>query len=246
MKNEVSYFIEKYILNRGIKKIQGLKYNYLNNLNKMIDNAKDFERPDGYSLLDDECYLIEHFEFDASVQDEKFSSQLRKKEAMLDKEATKILNCKIKESTDAQNCFMNNSNIAVNVSKDTYIKNLLRVFEEHSDNYIEYIDNLNGKGIKRDKFNLCFFIEDKTILGAYYDTGDPFVILTTKEFVDVWKAHENVKMIFFAIEGNGKRECYYVERESFIELEFPSINDVNLLITNSAQVLSMAIKIKTN
>ena len=238
-KREISNFIDKYLLKNVI--CLNILEDKIPLLNQILENAQDFERPDGYSVVNDDCYIIEHFEFDPYRQ-KKRSSQLREEEFL-----NKNKNEKIFESLGLKNgsgYFYKkvNSEIILESSKAYYINNLTRVFNEHSINKDEYIKRLKENGIVFKNYYLIFFIEDKTILGSYsYGNNKPFNIFLTKEINDLWNMNSGVDYVFLGLNGVNGCPCFFMDRLINQKLQFESIENQNIFITNRAQVMESQI-----
>ena len=64
-KREVESFLNEYGVDR-VKLSDDIDLNESVMLSKVLHNVVDSERPDGYSIVDDKYYIVEHFQFDAS------------------------------------------------------------------------------------------------------------------------------------------------------------------------------------
>ena len=84
MKKEFSEFINKYLMDRDLVYSDLMSLNDVKNIIHIIFEGKDYEHPDGYSTVDNELYMIEHFQFDSSV--ELKGSSLMINENLIEKE----------------------------------------------------------------------------------------------------------------------------------------------------------------
>ncbi len=99
---------------------------------KNIGKINEFERPDGFIIIDDMLYGIEHFEFDSS----KFIK--RKKVQKIDKKLGRIgqlLN------SYPDNTFYQDE-VNSNISIEQYFENLLRNYQNHYEKIDSYLDNI--------------------------------------------------------------------------------------------------------
>ncbi len=238
MKKEVTKFIDKYLN----KKVFILSNEVLTcNIHDIINNAVDFERPDGYAIIENQCLIIEHFEFDPYIHKKK-SSEFRKVESDNERLQKKLFEkTNYIDETDYEYKMMKSS-ITVHASKNDYIHNLERCFKSHANKYKYYQDNIKSQINDLSADHMCFFIEDKTIFGSYYkESQTPFLITCTKEFIELWEKYDFVDYIFIGLDGISSKPCYCLERHSLINKKFLSINEMDIIITDSAQVISSQI-----
>lgn len=176
-------------------------------LQKIVDNlckVEPFERPDMIVPIDEKILAIEHFEFDASSQSNKGSTDKRKL-AERNREFDKLISdtCNSDElliSTTCSDCLY---------SPDYYIENFKRAFLNHLNKVEEYKTHLlNEQRIKTvDDIIVCFFIVDTTPLGCYYleDGGmKSFIAFQVKECLDLISQAKEVNCFLFG-QFDGKK-----------------------------------------
>ena len=228
-KHEVIDFIRKYLTEEFF--VEGsFKRDEVELIQSIICNAKYIEnfRPDGFSIINDDIYPIEHFQFDASI--EKKGSQLSKEEALVDKKVNE-LNKTFSFQIDTKS------------EKGAYIFNLIHHFEEHAKKVNDYKNNISEEFPDKKIKDMVFFIEDKTIFGAVYQDMKPFDIIQTKEFSDVWKKYPEVKYIFLAGTCLNKKYCKVCKIDNLKD-NYRSINDCGIIIMNSAHGINVTEEIK--
>lgn len=150
---------------------------------KSLKQINEFERPDGFIILEDTLYLIEHFEFD--------SSKVNKKGAQDRREFGRI-------KRTLEGCPVNtiyHDTVKGDRSISQYLENLLCNFHNHYKNIDLYIDNIKKyiNGFSYIKFG--FFIEDTTVFGNSYKLKekDSFPnryslhLAYCKEFIDLFE-----------------------------------------------------------
>ena len=185
-------------------------------------------RPDGFSIVDKDIYPIEHFQFDASMEEK--GSQLSKKISDLDK---KVKN--LKKTTTSE--------INTVSDKMQYINNLINHFVSHAKKVEIYKKNIRNEFKDKNISDVIFFIEDKTIFGAVYINQKPFEIVLTKEFIEIWKNYPEIKYIFVA--GNCRGIKYCIVYSNFIvDKDYDSINNKQIIVMNSAQIIDVMEEIK--
>lgn len=151
-------------------------------IQKILFDPIDSEEPDAYSIVDDGIYLIEHFQFDASIETRGGS----------------LLSIELAKAQNKEFAY-----ILPKSDKLYYINNLIKHFEEHAKKYEKYKENMVKKMDCKTEFRgLVFLIEDKTIFGAIdgdvlntYKKEIPFEFVLTSDFINVWKKYDFVKYI---------------------------------------------------
>ena len=195
MKKEVTLFKKRYI--------DYLKINNSNSdISVWLENAVDFERPDGYYFDSNKNLLVlfEHFDIDCSERIIKkgndYGSTLRKNTNDKYKEAQK----EIRSSGDYYQstkvieqgyCKQEGNNKTFYIGQDgdkyrnNFINNFYKPFEDHCKNIENYKNNvINYLKSEPPEIKVCFLVEDKTMGGTYYLNGkkllgDPVVLTDT-------------------------------------------------------------------
>ena len=227
-KEEVNHFIQQHLEGKDILIKDGILEDeeklicYL--LPRMIQSPEN-HRPDGYINLDTTSYMVEHFEFNASMESEKAGSEQNRKLSVFDKDV-EIHNGNF------------NGRIETESSKEQYIHNLIKNFKEHADRYSEYESETKKLlGEAKHIEGLIFLIEDKTFFGAVETkTRHPFEIVLTKEFAECWNQYENVKYIVLAGRCMSTDYCIVYSKNS-LDRELKSIKDIDLLIMNNTNIM---------
>ena len=199
-KNEVTRFKNSYI--------NFLKKHEKSDLCKWLENATDFEKPDGYYFDRNNKFLVifEHFDIDCSEQMKKktksLGSTLRKNYNDTNQEVQNEIQSSgdLYESTKVieQGYYTQSGNnktfhIGENGDKyrDNFVKNFKESFDSHSKKIEEYKTHvIQELKIQPTKIQICFLVEDKTLLGTYYLTkkksyGDPVILTDTLQFQEI-------------------------------------------------------------
>lgn len=184
---------------------------------QVLANLVEGDEPDAYSVVGDDVYIIEHFQFNASRENRRGSS-LSRKLAEANKNDSESITY-IETESNAQN----------------YVNNLIKHFENHAKKYDQYKANVqkivgNEKNIK----GLFFLIEDITLFGAVEVSElQPFKIILTTEFMNIWKQYDCVKCIVLA--GRCQNEDYCeIYSNKCTEIKCDSINNKTIIIMNKA------------
>lgn len=228
-KHEVIDFLNQYVLHSNILiNIDSfIDEEFIKNIIYNIDYKENF-RPDGFSIIDDNIYPIEHFQFDASVENR--GSQLSKEISLLDKKTMHI-----RQTTS--------SVIETNSDINCYMSNLINHFVDHADKITDYSNNINKLFPYKINKGFIFFVEDKTIFGAMTIEQEPFQIVLTQEFIDVWKNYPEIKYIFMGGSFKGNNYCIVYSNLLF-KKKFNSITKAKIIIMNSAHVIDVMEEIK--
>ena len=213
-KQEVKFFKNRYIY-------------YLKNNNsssnfavcQWLENAVDFERPDGY-YFDGKTKLLvifEHFEIDCSERPEKkgkpLGSILHKNYIDKHKEVQKEIQASddyyvstkiIEQGYYEQNGNNRTYHIGQNGDKyrNNFINNFYESFKNHSSKIKEYINKvIEELKIQPLSIKVCFLVEDKTLGGSYYLNdenffGFPVVLTDTLQFQEMLN-NSNVDYVIF-------------------------------------------------
>ena len=199
-KNEVTRFKNSYI--------NFLKKHEKSDLCKWLENATDFEKPDGYYFDRNNKFLVifEHFDIDCSEQMKKktksLGSTLRKNYNDTNQEVQNEIQSSgdLYESTKVieQGYYTQSGNnktfhIGENGDKyrDNFVKNFKESFDSHSKKIEEYKTHvIQELKIQPTKIQICFLVEDKTLFGTYYlnskkSCGAPVVLTNTLQFQQI-------------------------------------------------------------
>lgn len=217
VKNEVSEFRTKYISNNvrsnvACLTLSGDQQPFVK-LIEILMRSKDFDRPDGYYFdqATSTLYIFEHFAFDCSPTNRNGSSLRRNtrqvnqeiereiKSSVTDYDSTKVID---------QGYSVKNGNKITYIMgadgdkyRDNYIASFKKFYEDHNGKVNEYIENCkNEMGITPDKVIISFLVEDVTVFGTRYkrngNIGDPVILLSTKQFLEIFK-NSKVDYVFF-------------------------------------------------
>lgn len=132
---------------------------------KLLSNSSvyNFESPDIVIVNEKTILLVEHFEIDASRH--------IKRKGNLDKVEKHIRKLRFDAYANKQNSKSVSLSMKVecNYSKEFYIKNLERLFDQHYSKIDKYISNVLNEPVtdKNKEIRKAFFIEDTNPLGSY-------------------------------------------------------------------------------
>lgn len=195
----------------------------------ILVESVDFDNPDGYAVLEDGIYLIEHFQFDASEQKENCGSMLQM------------------DLSNADKCQHNTyAVISPQSSATQYMQNLIVNFEKHANKYEKYKDNVRSHlGTTNDIKGLVFLVEDVTIFGvteAVDEDLKPFEFVLTSEFMNVWRKYDYVKFVVAA--GRNRNSDWCVIYSDICKLgTYASVKDKTIYVMNKALHRTYEIKI---
>ena len=255
MKKEVTLFKNHYI-----------DYLKINNSNSDIcvwlENAVDFEGPDGYYFDSSKNLLVifEHFDIDCSERIIKkgkdHGSTLRKNSNEKYKEVQEEIQTSddYYESTKIirQGYYeQDGNNITYHFGRDgdkyrnNYINNFRKSFENHCKNIENYknkvIDILKIQPLE---IKVCFLVEDKTMFGTYYlnakkSQGEPVVLTDTLQFQTIIN-HSNVDCVVFG----QQHEIVGVGYKGDSELNKIDLNKKEFWIIPASPYITVAKKIE--
>ena len=226
-KREVESFLNEYWVDR-VKLNDDIDLNESAMLSKVLHNVVDSERPDGYSIVDDKYYIVEHFQFDASKCGRKGSKLM---------EDTFAVRNGAKEEGHTV------ADLKPRSCLEYYWGNLKKNFEIHALNIEEYKQKEVFKG--KEYGGCIFLIEDKMLFGVIKNSQDEypdytkrekyFEIVKTKEFADLWKQYGLVDFVVFAGIGyNGK--YYYTYPKRICDETYPELKTISVTILNEAHM----------
>ena len=176
-----------------------------NELLRYLPKAKlNNDAPDGYCKLNGNKILImEHFRFDATKVKKKKGSKIFRElhRVSLSKEQKNKIDCSI--------------------SINYYWENLKENYIRHCQNFQKYKNNLINKKIcnKDTEFELAFFIEDTTPIGAVNEcTQKRIYAIFCDKFIDLFENCKNVDYIFNYSEVNKIKEILFVDKNGINNL----------------------------
>lgn len=221
-KKEVTEFIYKYM--RGDISIdEDTTPAEWANMEKIFTNIQSSESPDGYAIIDGKYYIAEHFCYDASKVSSRHGSQLMKK--------------MIPDNNNLPKSNYEHTEIDTDSSVTYLFDNLINNFENHARKFESYKQNIKFQGLN---YGGCFFfIEDNTIFGEINtDTERVFDIISTKDFIDVWKKYPYIDYIVLGGNCCGTNYCR-IFSSRHCDNEYPTLESLKdkVLIMNRAQII---------
>lgn len=196
MNREYKILIEKYLETNNTIMTYTSEDDIENDLDIFIKSIKfNIERPDLYGEFKNKLIGLEHFEFDSYKSlARKKGSDYKKKESQIKKEFDNLTKLQMKES------FYKNYNISNTASKENFLDNFKKKFENHYAKIDAYFNNLSLINPKIEK-EIWFFIEDESPLGSYTISREeglkivkPFQFTEIQEFL---LKHNLVKKILY-------------------------------------------------
>ena len=194
--NELERIINKYF----VKDDMAITYSDFNQdeVNKLFQNMRSYERPDILSIYDNKIVAIEHFEFD-SYKNSRKGSNYKIQENIIENKMQKEINSKLKDKGEV----MLHDHIKNNSNLNQYYNNFKKVLLSHIDNINEYKEHIISDYGKEKDIEFWFFAEDVTPLGNYYyrkSNLHPSLLLPfSKQNIDILRQHKEIKGIIFGI-----------------------------------------------
>lgn len=221
-KNEIIEFINKYMLGDIFIDEDTTSTEWANTEN-IITSIQPSESPDGYAIIDGKYYIAEHFCYDASKVSSGHGSQLMKK--------------MIPDKNNLPKSNYEHSEIDTDSSLTYLFSNLIKNFENHAMKFETYKQN---ERFQRLNYGGCFFfIEDNTFFGEINtDTERIFDIISTKDFIDVWKKYPYIDYIVLGGNCCGTNYCR-IFSSKHCDNEYPTLESLKdkVLIMNKAQII---------
>lgn len=194
------------IINRYLSKDDmAITYSNFNQeeVNKLFQNMRIYERPDILSMYDNKIVAIEHFEFD-SYKNTRKGSNFKIQDNIIEKRMQNKIDKDLKKEKE----IWIHDEIENTSSLQHYYNNFKKVLLTHIDNIPEYKEHIiNDFGDKKD-IEFWFFVEDVTPLGSYtYKREDAHLRLLlpfSKENLDTLRQHKEIKGIIFGIYAMSK------------------------------------------
>lgn len=194
--NELEKIISKYLSKDGT----GITYSNFNQeeVNKLFQNMKPYERPDILSIYDNKIVAIEHFEFD-SYRNNKKGSNYKIQENIIEQKMQTAIKSQI---TDKGELILHDQ-IENTSSLARYYDNFKKVLLSHIDNIPEYKEHIIQDFGDKKEIEFWFFAEDVTPLGSYYyrrTNNSPSLLLPfSKDNIEIFKSHREIKGFIFGI-----------------------------------------------
>lgn len=181
--------------------------NNFDEIDPYINNFYTFDRPDGFSKINNTILIMEHFEFDSACNIYK-GSENRKELARI--------------SREAQEKFSNGNNSSRDVIKCTYsiqnyIKNVTKEFMKHYHKIPSYKEHLKLENIINNdtEIKVMFLIEDTTTLPNLDNkNGNPITLVKCDKFLDLFEKHKEVDYILCFSEYNQQKITYFLSQSS--------------------------------
>ena len=245
---EIERIIEKYLKNGG----EGIVYFNLNQelFNKVIYNAKPYERPDILSIFDNKIIGIEHFEFDSYKRTKRKGSDFKIKENKIERN----INRKLNEELILKDSAIVNEEIESTGSLKNYFDNFKEIFLDHYQKIDTYIENIkNNFDCTNKEIHFCFFAEDVTTLGNYYLSTERKVSLLdplfSSDVIEILKNSPKVEYLIIGVYAMHEYKMVIIENKKNIlerlKKERMEVNEKNFLCF-SPQIMGSAIKIPKN
>lgn len=199
--NELERIISKYFVVDDM----AITYSDFNQdeVNKLFQNMRSYERPDILSIYDNKIVAIEHFEFDSYKNTSK-GSNFKIQENIIENRMQKEIDLKLKDKGEV----MLHDHIENNSNLKQYYDNFKKVLLSHIDNINEYREHIVNDYGKETEIEFWFFAEDVTPLGSYYyrrSNLHPSLLLPfSKENIDILRQHKEIKGIIFGIYAMNK------------------------------------------
>ena len=191
---ECSY-IETYIENETEEEI-----------NEIIRNMIQSDKPDIYSHIGNNLIMIEHFEFDSNAKN-RDGSDFRQKEGIINNKFKKKLEERNGQSIQYHDSFTSTG------TADNYIKNFIDQFDKHYkkiDKYKERKEFENYSTIKT-----WFFIEDVSPLGSSHinECGEykSLIIFQFTKIINYLLKHGKVDKILYGFFASDKKRLILLD-----------------------------------
>ena len=199
--NELERIVSKYFTEDDM----AITYSDFNQdeVNKLFQNMRSYERPDILSIYDNKIVAIEHFEFDSYKNTSK-GSNFKIQENIIENRMQKEIDLKLKDKGEV----MLHDHIENNSNLKQYYNNFKKVLLSHIDKINEYKKHIISDYGKEKDIEFWFFAEDVTPLGNYYyrkSNLHPSLLLPfSEENIDILRQHKEIKGIIFGIYAMNK------------------------------------------
>lgn len=230
MKGEIIRIINKYFSDVESEVMFYGQREYAIETLDFFKNLVPYDHPDGYSVLNGDLLIVEHFEFDSS-KNSRGGSQQRTSDAKGKREFSETLPSI--EGTES------NWTIDAEYSMQNYKKNFEKVFSSHYSKIDNYKESLIAANIVPQDANIrtMFFVEDTTLLGNVY-RGDslespcvPVILQKCDFFLDLFEKSPKLDCVMSASFANDKYWLWYIGRNMIAEYRKRQIitNDINII-----------------
>lgn len=188
----------------------GSKEEFVNNIEPFLKNHISFEKPDGFSKVENKVMILEHFEFDSTKNHSKKGSETRIELARIDRESSKIPLSETGTSSYSDK-------VKCSHCIDQYINNAINGFLNHYSKIESYKDHLKLENIIDDRIDVkvMFLIEDTTLLGNIdIKTGKPVILVRCDKFLDIFEKSENIDYIMCFSSIDRHNQIWFLSRAS--------------------------------
>lgn len=204
-KNELDRIINTYNFNKikCVGKIDTIE------LSRVINNLKDHECPDAYSIVKDVVYIIEHFEFD-SFKNNKKGSQYKNEIAK---------NKRQLEESLINGEGMISGTIESESSFGHYVDNFIKHFDYHYNQINKYIENIKQEFPNIKKAKVWFFAEDMDDVAPMINNAKTFghvCPLCFKRVQDYLSDKNEIDgIVIGASFGDNTNRTLFIKKENF-------------------------------
>ena len=172
------------------------------------------DAPDMYIKIDNEIWILEHFEFDCYKANRKGSTYKREKNRIDRAES---------ELEPSEKGVVFHDTIKADSSYVNYIDNVTRSFRSHYEKVEQYKKNLLEEKIADDKtdFKIIFLVDDVSPLGSSYvdERGiwRPIVLSHSKKFLQLLEESPLVDGVLSVSCGNSEKYIWFIDRRQINE-----------------------------
>lgn len=224
--NELERIIEKYFS----KDSDAITYSDFDQeeINKLIKNMGNYERPDILSMYDNKIVAIEHFEFD-SYKNTRKGSNYKIQDSIIEQNMKKKIDLELQDKKE----IIMHDEIKNTSSLKQYYDNFKKVLLSHIENIPEYKQHIIEDFGNEKEIEFWFFAEDVTPLGSYYyrktSTSPCLLLPFSKEIIEILRQHKEIKGIILGIYAmkEYKLVLMYNDDETLDKLEHNEYLKVN-------------------
>lgn len=208
MKDELRHLRDDYLLHRNTI----LRYDTNNTpriseeeLREMLNALQQFERPDMYAIVGNKVYILEHFVFDASLEEEGTGMEGIKKERLLSQRADKAV-------PDGE---WHIDKAVYPISLANFQRNFEAHFKDHYEKIEEYKGSVLGQKLESGNYELIvgFWVENQ--YPPLFQIGSRFsgelYYFSTKQFSNLLLEHSKIDFMLFGCNCNGP-QLFYIDR----------------------------------
>ena len=198
---------------------------------RYLDGIVQYEKPDGYSIVDGTLFILEHFEFDSGNKGSN-GSQQKREEAKDNRLFQQV------EASEGGTTFHNS--LTIDYTIDNYRKNATLTFTRHYRKIDSYKNHLMIDGIISSEMEsiTCFFIEDTTLLGNTYNTDSwdvptqPLFLPCCDFFLDLFEKSPKLDCAFCGSWANKSYYLWFIDRTMISSFRNKQINTESLNLCN--------------